>query len=94
MKLYIKQKVFSIGAKFSVKDEAGNDRYFVEGEILTLGRNLHIYDINNNEVAFVLQKIFNFINNFKFYLLNSHLYYKMFTLTGLNANPLSIIPLM
>lgn len=31
MKLYIKQKVFSIGAKFSVKDEAGNDRYFVEG---------------------------------------------------------------
>ena len=26
MKLYIKQKVFSIGAKFSVKDEAGNDR--------------------------------------------------------------------
>lgn len=27
MKLYIKQKVFSIGAKFSVKDEAGNDRY-------------------------------------------------------------------
>lgn len=38
MKLYIKQKVFSIGAKFSVKDEAGNDKYFVEGEILTLGR--------------------------------------------------------
>ena len=30
MKLYIKQKVFSIGAKFSVKDEAGNDRYFVD----------------------------------------------------------------
>ena len=29
MKLYIKQKVFSIGAKFSVKDENGNDRYFV-----------------------------------------------------------------
>lgn len=25
MKLYIKQKVFSIGAKFSVKDEAGNE---------------------------------------------------------------------
>ena len=25
MKLYIKQKVFSIGAKFSVKDENGND---------------------------------------------------------------------
>lgn len=35
MKLYIKQKVFSLSAEFSVKDEAGNDRYFVEGEILS-----------------------------------------------------------
>lgn len=32
MKLYIKQKVFSLTSKFTVKDEAGNDRYFVEGE--------------------------------------------------------------
>lgn len=64
MKLYIKQKVFSIGAKFSVKDEAGNDKYFVEGEILTLGRKLHIYDINNNEVAFVRQKLLTFMPKF------------------------------
>lgn len=27
MKLYIKQKVFSLTSKFTVKDEAGNDRY-------------------------------------------------------------------
>lgn len=64
MKLYIKQKVFSIGAKFSIKDENGNDRYFVEGEILTLGRKLHIYDINNNEVAFVRQKLLTFMPKF------------------------------
>ena len=35
MKLYIKQKVFSIGERFTVKDEFGNDRYFVEGEWLS-----------------------------------------------------------
>ena len=64
MKLYIKQKVFSIGAKFSVKDEAGNDRYFVEGEILTLGRKLHIYDTYDNEVAFVRQKLLTFMPKF------------------------------
>ncbi len=28
MKLYIKQKVFSWGDKFTVKDEAGRDRYY------------------------------------------------------------------
>lgn len=64
MRLYIKQKVFSIGAKFSVKDEYGNDRYFVEGEILTLGRKLHIYDIDDNEVAFVRQKFLSFMPKF------------------------------
>ena len=32
MRLYIKQKIFSLGERFSVKDEFGNDRYFVEGE--------------------------------------------------------------
>ena len=37
MKLYIKQKVFSWGDKFTVKDEFGNDKYIVEGEIFTWG---------------------------------------------------------
>ena len=64
MKLYIKQKVFSIGAKFSVKDENGNDKYFVEGEILTRGRKLHIYDTYYNEVAFVRQKLLTFMPKF------------------------------
>ena len=40
MKLYIKQKVFSWGDKFTVKDETGRDRYYVEGEIFTFGRKL------------------------------------------------------
>ena len=30
MKLYIKQKVFSWGDKFTVKDETGRDKYFVQ----------------------------------------------------------------
>lgn len=29
--LYIKQKVFSLSEKFTVKDEQERDRYFVEG---------------------------------------------------------------
>jgi uncharacterized protein YxjI len=39
MKLYIKQKVFSWGDKFTVKDATGNDRYFVEGEVFSFGKN-------------------------------------------------------
>jgi len=64
MKLYIKQKVFSWNDKFTVKDEAGNDRYYVEGEILSLGKKLHVYDAGRREVAFIRQKLISFMPRF------------------------------
>ena len=64
MKLYIKQKVFSFNDKFTVKDEAGADRYFVEGEIFTLGKKLHVYDVNHTERIFLQQKVWTFLPRF------------------------------
>ncbi|MBQ6163125.1 MAG: LURP-one-related family protein [Clostridia bacterium] len=57
MKLYMKQKVFSWKDKFTIKNEYGEDCYFVEGQLISLGKKLHIYDRNENEVAFVKQKV-------------------------------------
>ena len=34
MKLYLKQKVFSWKDKSNVKDELGNDKYYIEGKVL------------------------------------------------------------
>lgn len=68
MKLYIKQKVFSWGAKFTVKDEAGNDRYFVQGEVFSWGRKLHVTDSNGKEVAFIQQKVFSFLPRYFVYV--------------------------
>ena len=64
MKLYIKQKVFSWGDKFTVKDEAGQDRYYVEGEIFTFGKKLHVYDRNGREVAFIKQELWSWMPRF------------------------------
>lgn len=64
MKLYIKQKVFTWGDKFTVKDEAGRDRYFVEGEVFTWGKKLHVYDLQGNEVAFIKQEVFSWLPRF------------------------------
>ena len=61
MKLYIKQKVFSWADKFTVKDEAGQDRYYVEGEIFTFGKKLHIYDLGGQEVAFIKQEVWSWM---------------------------------
>lgn len=39
MELYLKQHVFTFKDRFSVYDAAGNDIYYVEGELFSWGRN-------------------------------------------------------
>ena len=64
MKLYMKQKVFSWTDKFTVKDENDNDRYFVEGEFMTLSKKLHVFDESHTEVAFIRQKLWSLLPRF------------------------------
>ncbi len=64
MKLYIRQKVFSWVDRFTVKDESGNDKFFVEGEFFSWGKKLHVSDLNENEVAFIQQKVFSLLPKF------------------------------
>ena len=61
MKLYMKQKVFSWKDRFTVWDANGNDRYYVEGELISFGKKLHVYDVQNREVAFIHQKLFSLL---------------------------------
>ena len=60
-KLYIKQKVFSWKDRFSVFNSFGEDVYRVEGEFFSLGKKLHVYDLNDREVAFIHQKVWSFL---------------------------------
>lgn len=60
-KLYIKQKVFSWKDKFSVYNAFGEDVYRVEGELISFGKKLHIYDIYGNETAFIHEKVFSLL---------------------------------
>lgn len=53
MKLYIKQKAFSIGDRFFVYDENGTERYLVEEELLFFGKKLCIYTPDGEELACV-----------------------------------------
>lgn len=68
MKLYIKQKVFSWGDRFSIKDEYGEDRYFVEGEVFSLGKKLHVYDKAGKEIAYMEQQLFTFLPRYHVYI--------------------------
>ncbi|MBR2048697.1 MAG: LURP-one-related family protein [Oscillospiraceae bacterium] len=61
MKLYIKEKVFTWGDKFTVLSASGEPRYFVEGEVFTWGKKLHVYDAYEREVAFIKQELFTWL---------------------------------
>ena len=68
MKLLIREKVFSWSDTFTVTDEAGNDRYRVEGEVFSLGKKLHVTDMNGNEVAYIEQKIWSLLPRYLVYV--------------------------
>ena len=62
--LYIKQKVFSLSGKFSVKDEQENEVYFVEGSFMRIPKTFSIVDSASNEVALITKKTFSFLPTF------------------------------
>ncbi len=62
MKLYMEQKVFSWADRFTVKDEMGNDRYYVEGKLFSWGKQLFVYNAaTGGEVAFIKQRVMSFL---------------------------------
>ena len=65
MKLYMKQRFFSWRDKFSVYNEAGEEIYYVEGEVFTLGKRLHLYDRGGRELAFISQRLLTFLPKFE-----------------------------
>ena len=67
-KLYLKQKLFSWRDRSIVKDETEADRYQVEGEIISVGKKLHIRDMYGTEVAFIQQKVLTLLPKFFVYI--------------------------
>ncbi len=65
MKLYIKQKVFSIGERFTVKDEAGYDRYIIEGEFFSIPKRFRIYDMHGRELVTLQARMFSFLPTYE-----------------------------
>ena len=57
MRYVMKQKLFSWGQDFHIKDDAERDVYFVDGKVFTLGQKLSFQDLDGNELAFIRQKL-------------------------------------
>lgn len=55
----MKQKLFSWGDDFVIKDQDGQDRFLVDGKAFSLGNQLSFQDMTHNELAFIRQKLFS-----------------------------------
>ncbi|WP_449538245.1 LURP-one-related/scramblase family protein [Ferdinandcohnia sp. Marseille-Q9671] len=62
--LYIKQKVFSLSGKFTVKDQEEKDVYYVEGSLMQVPKTFSIMNTNRDQVALITKKIFSFLPTF------------------------------
>ena len=71
MKLYMKQKVFSLKDRFTIVNEYGEVCYTAEGEFWTFLKRLHIYDHEGNEAA-CLQQVFSFMPKYEV-IVNNHM---------------------
>src|ERR1700690_1966034 len=57
MRYVMKQKVFSLSDKFAIRNEKGEDAFFVNGEVFSLGHKLSFEDPQGNELLFIRQRL-------------------------------------
>jgi uncharacterized protein YxjI len=57
MRYQMRQKLFSFGDDFVIKDDAGRDRFFVDGKVFSIGDKLSFQDMKGNELAVIRQKL-------------------------------------
>jgi uncharacterized protein YxjI len=53
----MKQELFSWGDDFYIRDDAGNNVFFVDGKVFSLGNRLSFQDLNGNELATIEEKL-------------------------------------
>ena len=57
MRYLMKQKLFCWGDDFTIKNEAGEDVFLVDGKAFSIGNKLSFQDMQKNELAFIRQKL-------------------------------------
>ena len=67
MRYLMKQKLFSWGDDFTIQDESGADRFFVDGKAFSIGAKLSFQDMNGTELAFISQRVLKLKPTYEIY---------------------------
>jgi len=63
----MKQRLWTLGDQFVIKDESQRPVFFVKGEAFSVGDKLSFRDADGNELAYIAQKVFSFRHAYKIY---------------------------
>ncbi len=67
MRYLLKQKLFTWGDDFYIRDANDKDVYFVDGKAFTIGDQLSFQDLQGNELAFIKQKVLSWGRTYELY---------------------------
>jgi len=67
MRFKVKQKIFSFGDNFVIRDEWDREQYMVKGKVFALGDKLRFYDMSGRELLYIEQKLFRFLPEYTIY---------------------------
>ena len=72
MRYVMKQKLFSFGDDFTIRDETGQDRYWVDGKTFSVGEKASFRDMEGNELARIEQKVLSVGKTFRIFRDGKH----------------------
>jgi uncharacterized protein YxjI len=72
MRYIMKQKVFSLGDRFTIRNERDEDAFVVNGEVFSLGHKLSFEDPQGNELMFIRQKLLSWGPTYEIYRGQEH----------------------
>ena len=67
MRYLMKQRLFSFGDDFNIKDEDGKDVFFVDGKALSFGNKLSFQDMQGNELAYIKEEVLSWSPTYAIY---------------------------
>lgn len=67
MRFNIRQKIFTFGDNFVVKNENDEPYLTVQGKVFAFGNKLKIFDDSMNELYYIEQKLFKFLPEYRIY---------------------------
>lgn len=67
MRYQMRQRLFSFGDDFHIKNASGENVFFVDGKALSFGDQLSFQDLAGNELAYIQQKVLSWGPTYEIY---------------------------